>query len=339
MTTKMSRIQQRRTDAAGKVPTASDLLTGELGLNVADRKMYSKDANANVFQIGGAPGRNVGDYLAYEDFGGFPLLATDSRLYVKKENPTAGDYANFVVLRDTAGFSGGTPGNVNAAALVNVAVNSVVNSFEWGLLAQMSLNAAGGGEHCAFYSQGVKNANGTLWASCFEMRDNVSNPTTGSLGMEMGMFVNGGDASGMRHGIDISIGSTDSLSGTNVVTSGIRIGPTSGDATRAQLINGIDLKGRAVTGLNLSNLEVDYSDVSVAMPTNGKIRWKDGDGFGGATRAELAWNAAIDTWQFSGVATSTSANAGAASPLPSNPNRYITMQVNGDLLKVPAYNV
>lgn len=339
MVSKNATLLTKKSTTASAVPPTGSLQPGELAINLVDRKLYSKDASNNVFQVGGEPGRAPGKYVKYEDFGGFPILRTDSRLYVNKQNPTTTDYANFIVYRDTAGMTGGTVGIVNSAALVDVAVNSLVTSSEWGVIARMDVNVGGGGEHCAFYAQGVKNANGSLWASCFEMRDNVPNPTTGSLGMEMGMFVTGGDASGMRHAIDISIGSGNSLAGTNIVTSGIRIGPTTGDPARAQLVNGIEIKGRALTGIDLSNLETAYSDVTVKMPTNGKLRWKDGTGSGGTTRAELAWNAVISTWQLSGVAVSTSANSGAASPPPSNPNRYITVQINGDLLKIPAYNV
>jgi hypothetical protein len=37
---------------AGKVPSAGDLVTAELGLNLKDQKLYSKDADGNVFEIG-----------------------------------------------------------------------------------------------------------------------------------------------------------------------------------------------------------------------------------------------------------------------------------------------
>ena len=37
---------------AGKVPAAGDLATAELGLNLKDQKLYSKDAEGNVFEIG-----------------------------------------------------------------------------------------------------------------------------------------------------------------------------------------------------------------------------------------------------------------------------------------------
>lgn len=40
---------------ADKVPAAGDLATAELALNLKDQKLYSKDADGNVFEIGEAP--------------------------------------------------------------------------------------------------------------------------------------------------------------------------------------------------------------------------------------------------------------------------------------------
>jgi len=39
---------------ADKVPAAGDLATAELAINLTDQKLYSKDADGNVFQIGGS---------------------------------------------------------------------------------------------------------------------------------------------------------------------------------------------------------------------------------------------------------------------------------------------
>jgi len=40
----------------GKVPTADDLATAELAVNLKDQKLYTKDADGNVFEIGAASG-------------------------------------------------------------------------------------------------------------------------------------------------------------------------------------------------------------------------------------------------------------------------------------------
>jgi hypothetical protein len=45
----------KRSSVEDKVPAAGDLDTGELALNLKDQKLYSKDADGNVFEIGEAP--------------------------------------------------------------------------------------------------------------------------------------------------------------------------------------------------------------------------------------------------------------------------------------------
>ena len=51
-------LKIKNSAVAGKAPSASDLVTAELALNLADRKLYSKDVDGNIFQIGGE-GANV----------------------------------------------------------------------------------------------------------------------------------------------------------------------------------------------------------------------------------------------------------------------------------------
>ena len=47
-------LRIKSSSVAGKVPDASALATAELGLNLVDQKLYSKDANGTVFEIGEA---------------------------------------------------------------------------------------------------------------------------------------------------------------------------------------------------------------------------------------------------------------------------------------------
>lgn len=59
-----------------------------------------------------------------------------------------------------------------------------------------------------------------------------------------------------------------------------------------------------------------------------------------AGRPALRWlGSTANTFQFSGVPQSTAASTGAAAALPAAPNRYLTIQFNGNLLKIPAYTV
>lgn len=42
----------KRSSVAAKVPLGTDLQTGELAVNLADRKLYSKDGSGNVIEVG-----------------------------------------------------------------------------------------------------------------------------------------------------------------------------------------------------------------------------------------------------------------------------------------------
>ena len=70
-------IKIKSSSVVGKVPEASKLATSELALNLADRKLYSKDVDGNVFEIGGSidsgdtpppSGNQIGDLFWDGDF-------------------------------------------------------------------------------------------------------------------------------------------------------------------------------------------------------------------------------------------------------------------------------
>ena len=42
----------KNSTVAGKVPSESDLSRGELGLNLTDKKLYTKNASDEIVQIG-----------------------------------------------------------------------------------------------------------------------------------------------------------------------------------------------------------------------------------------------------------------------------------------------
>lgn len=47
-----TRIQNRRMETAGAVPTLAEILEGELVFNLPDKKLFTRDASNNVFEIG-----------------------------------------------------------------------------------------------------------------------------------------------------------------------------------------------------------------------------------------------------------------------------------------------
>lgn len=51
-----NKIILKKSSVAAKVPLATDLDVGELAVNLADAKLYSKDAGGNVISVGGGGG-------------------------------------------------------------------------------------------------------------------------------------------------------------------------------------------------------------------------------------------------------------------------------------------
>jgi hypothetical protein len=54
-------LKVKRTTVSGRIPTANQVATGELALNLADRRLYSKDHLGEVFRL--ARPRDPSDYL------------------------------------------------------------------------------------------------------------------------------------------------------------------------------------------------------------------------------------------------------------------------------------
>jgi hypothetical protein len=49
----MARLVTKKSSVPGKAPSSSDLVMGELAVNVADKVIYTKDANGNIITLGG----------------------------------------------------------------------------------------------------------------------------------------------------------------------------------------------------------------------------------------------------------------------------------------------
>ncbi|NHT75937.1 hypothetical protein G8E10_09645 [Rhizobiaceae bacterium CRRU44] len=327
MVTKPSRYQTRRTNTPGKVFSASELLDYELGLNVPDRKLFSKDLNGNVFQVAGAAGRNPGDYVKYEDLGdGLQALGikTGGRLWVKHDTDTTGDFTTFWVTRNPP--AGGTYAQVNSAIRAQTKVDFKTDAFEWGITSTLEVNAAGGGEHCAGYFRAQKNADGTAWAICLENRDFVPQPQSGTVAAEIGLFVKGKDDLGRRIGIHLSLNSADNADGENVVGSALVIG---GPSAKVQVTRMIRLQGAGFVGIDFTEMDTNYSNIGINMKTEQVIQWKDS--LDGTTRGGLRWTSALGgNWQWSGIATTPSAGAIV---------EYETVIINGNLRKRALYAV
>lgn len=321
MVSKSARMQSRRTSTAGKVFSPSELLEGELGLNMADKKMWFKNAAGNVQRIAGG-GRKVGDFLQYEDTDGssLPTIRTDDRIIFSKAVTTKDDVYQFGFNRVTS-FTDGTFGVTNSNVKMELQVNQTTPTFQYNLLTTTTVGAVsnGGGEHVNAYFQAFKRGDSQLWATCLEFRDFTTNPGSGSIGMEFGYFVNGADNNKLRHALDFSFGcaiepaNPATYVGTDIISTGMRMGPSFGQPGRMILRKGYELSGRVDLGIDLSGIVNSYSDRMMAFNTNGKIIWRDGmptSGTPNPDRAAFSWNGALGTFVFAGMKLSSSGGVG-----------------------------
>ncbi|OLP52615.1 hypothetical protein BJF92_14450 [Rhizobium rhizosphaerae] len=326
MVTKATRFQNRRTSTPGKVFTSTELLEAELGVNTADRKLYSKDAAGTVFQVAGQGGRNPGDYLQFENFDGAGLqgvaIKDGGRLWVKKDNAAVNDFADVWITRDikttTPGL--GTAGQVSSTMRIDHAIRKPIDSFEWAFVVNMLYQpdagaAARAGEHCAVYPRVEKRGDGRVWCVCSEYRDFTSNPTTGSVNMEVGCGATGPDPNNQRIGIHLVIGSANDTAGTNIVSDGIAIFAQPG---YAQSKRHIRLQGQAGVGVDMRELDTVYSDIGVAMATNQFIKWSD--------TQSTPWRGSIG---FSGINKTMALGGVPVNQGLVTEDRRLTLEING----------
>jgi hypothetical protein len=66
-----NKVVIKRTSVSGREPTASDIDVGELAVNLADKKLFTKDGAGTVIQLGGGSG--TGDVVG-------PSSATDNAI-------------------------------------------------------------------------------------------------------------------------------------------------------------------------------------------------------------------------------------------------------------------
>lgn len=99
-----NKIILKKTSTASKVPLSTDLEVGEIAVNLADQKLYSKNAGGTVILVGSGGGGS-GDVVG-------PASATDNAL-VRFDSTTGKLIQNGTVTQD----DNGTLANVNAISL------------------------------------------------------------------------------------------------------------------------------------------------------------------------------------------------------------------------------
>lgn len=295
MATKISTVIMRKSSNPGVVPSAGQLQHAELAINTADRKLYSKDASGNVFQVAAEPGRGIGKALVLEnlDGSGYPVLNSDDRRYHRRIGAIPGRYADHIFTNDPTLMSGGPTGGVDHVVLVTQTIDKKVNTYQWAFGSHLIVKggaggdpnggAAGGGQHCGMNTQVFVEANCSVFGFNSNIVDSVAAPTAGRVGYEAGMGVLGPDPNKMRCVVSVAIGSNDldpvtqiGTPGDNRVHKGVVIGPTNSDPTMAQFTNALLIEGRTKVGINLTRIDTSWGDAQIiAMPSGGDIVWTE----------------------------------------------------------------
>ena len=160
----MTVIKIKNSNVSGRVPSSGDIEIAELGLNIADKKLYSKDAAGAVFEIGVAgdipsgiappsAGNNVGDL--YYDTAVGRLLYWDGSGWQSVVKASGDNFTGNVTLGTDKITLDATDGNITAAG--NVVTTGqfqstsegnnyipTVNGQNGGNLDQIYLDAPGG---------------------------------------------------------------------------------------------------------------------------------------------------------------------------------------------------
>jgi hypothetical protein len=260
----------------------------------------------------------------------YPSLLTGNDLIIKRAAESLSDYATVRIERNLTSHPGGAAG-VNSNLIVSTLVDGAstgLNAFQFNLLARIDVNKPTNGDMVAAYSQAWKRAEALVWAHCLELRCGIANTTKPSIGLEAGIFVNGGDNNENRHAIDVSIGSYSGLAGANRITSGLRIGPTNGDGSLAQFKYGVKVQGQGFVGLDLADMDTGFSNRGVNLKTGQTIQWSASSGAYASPIASLAFS---DRLNLSGQKVSSS--GGVVGVLAN----HLVVNINGGNFAIPLH--
>ena len=167
-------------------------------------------------------GRGIGDTLRFEDIADIPSIKLDSKIIFKKEVPTNNDAWDVRIWRDATGVTGGTPGDGNAARMVDTDTGAAQTSYEWNLLAKMT-NRAGAGENTAAYFQATKLGEGQTWALVLETREEPGVTYGALVGLENACSANGSDPLDIRVITDVIAARRDDNQAVPDFFAGVRI--------------------------------------------------------------------------------------------------------------------
>jgi len=87
-------LQHKRNSTTGNAPTASDIAQGEIAINLADLRMYTKDHNNSIQRIGGEDVAATLDFTKADGTVG-GISVTGFKMNFKKANGTLTTYNIF----------------------------------------------------------------------------------------------------------------------------------------------------------------------------------------------------------------------------------------------------
>ena len=177
---------------------------------------------------------------------------------------STGDSANSTIrFKRTAGYTGGTPGYVNACIYAETEVSSGVTALEWGLLGVVHNFGAVGGDHTGVYGQGnVRSVGaGGVFGGCFEACDMTYPSVAASnlVGTESDVWCNGTDSGNKRIGVDVVVGDAKYIRtgvwGDKAYAGvGVRVGTTLGHESKAAFNYGVLITSAEQAGIALTNI-------------------------------------------------------------------------------------
>lgn len=187
-------IQFKRSHTPGAIPTASQLAVGELAINMSDNKLYTKDSDGVIRNVGGSSG----DTYAFEDF----VLASTVNPVLTITNTdllaltSATDFYVMYqgyIMPSAAYTVGGTVGSwtitligdsdyagttYSIGDLIRVGegmpVTATTNTFSSPITTQAELNSLGV-ENYAVIAQANENISGVLYSTTIAQNTNTMN--------------------------------------------------------------------------------------------------------------------------------------------------------------------
>lgn len=361
------------TGAQGEITydTTNNIIIGHDGVTVGG----IEHVNTNTIKQSPISSSNPtpGELLIFADTSGIPSvnIADSNRLLFQKSTVTPDNFAA-LQINDSFNYTGGTPGNVSSSLNLITDVSADVTNFVWGVTSVLN-NSSNAGENVAIYGQGNRDdGNGPVWAGVFEARDKTNADSTGrsgTVGIEVDVFANGADVSSNRVGIDVVVGKGNVGGVSCQAEYGVRIAPQDFSISNGTWKKGVAVLGAtdvdylaqsesfaAFQGIGTNTYGVFYggtaqvgisldqatiSGDAIRLASGQKIAFENtGSVYLRETSGLIDASARMNLQNSFGLPSvgniSSTATAGA-NTLPSNPDGFLIIKIDGVDKKIPFY--